>query len=44
MAIKRLVNFSFTNEKIKLYRISEEGLQEISQLINYLTIQLTEQS
>jgi DNA-binding PadR family transcriptional regulator len=44
MAIKHLVNFSFTDEKIKLYRISKEGLQEISELTNYLTIQLTEQN
>lgn len=41
MAIKHLVHFSFTDEKIKLYRISEEGLKEISQLTNQLTSQLT---
>jgi DNA-binding PadR family transcriptional regulator len=44
MAIKHLVNFSFTDEKIKLYKISEQGLQEILELTNYLTIQLTEQN
>jgi DNA-binding PadR family transcriptional regulator len=40
MALKELVQFSFTEERIKLYRISEQGLQEISELTNYLTSQL----
>jgi DNA-binding PadR family transcriptional regulator len=41
MAVNKLVQFSFTDERIKLYRISEEGLQDISQLTNHLlTIQL----
>jgi DNA-binding PadR family transcriptional regulator len=41
MAVKHLVNFSFTEEKIKLYRISEQGLTDIMQLTNQLTNQLT---
>jgi DNA-binding PadR family transcriptional regulator len=41
MAVRHLVNFSFTEEKIKLYRISEQGLNEIIQLTNQLTNQLT---
>jgi DNA-binding PadR family transcriptional regulator len=41
MAVKHLVNFSFTKERIKLYRISEQGLTEIVQLTNQLTNQLT---
>jgi DNA-binding PadR family transcriptional regulator len=40
MAVKHLVMFSFTEERIKLYRISEEGLKEIIQLTNQLTSQL----
>jgi len=43
MAINELVKFSFTEERIKLYRISEQGLEDISQLINYLTNQLIEE-
>jgi len=40
MAVNKLVQFSFTEERIKLYRISQEGLEDISQLTNYLTNQL----
>ena len=40
MAVNELVQFSFTTERIKLYRISEQGLRDISQLTNYLTSQL----
>jgi DNA-binding PadR family transcriptional regulator len=42
MAVRKLVQFSFTEERIKLYRISEQGLNEISELINYLTNLLTQ--
>jgi DNA-binding PadR family transcriptional regulator len=42
MAVRELVQFSFTEERIKLYRISEQGLNEISELTNYLTNLLTQ--
>lgn len=42
MAVNELVDFTFTKERIKLYRISEQGLEDISQLINFLTNQVTE--
>jgi DNA-binding PadR family transcriptional regulator len=37
MAVKHLVDFRWNEEKIKLYKISEEGLREISQLTYQLT-------